>query len=636
MKAHQWILRALVALALVIPVATFFPAPARAEGPGLIDVSITENSTPVLDLSNPDQIVELSGTIINTSAVRVQFTAVDFWRSTTPISTGFELEETLRSPAEVPLGRRVEPPTIESGHVQRINEDDWFSPGERATFRVSATIGELEFEADESAYLVGVHVRGFVEGEQDRQTVGRGRILVAATSLPLSSSQVVKLAEGPQRTADGDFIDDSLAIALGSDLDELLTFAEDFDATVILDPMLLMDVRALAADHTVAGIDQPPVEAAAEWAARMETVIEDGRVFRLPWGDTDLPRARAIGYLAEAVGWADDAVTDPELRALPLAADLGDFANSELARELSRLGFSMALASNTSGGSIGSLRVVRVDEPDREGMGPGGSNTAVQQMGRRVATEVVSDDPPTYLARSVDEARSLEELPAEILVEPIPADDGPATFTPAQDSPRWQELSTRLEALFADSAFRRDLTGNDDLAQLERVAAVAMSASFTTQEAALEWLSSSPVTVADPEKITISAAGQFVMASRSNAFPVTITNGLDVPITLRMVFDSASPQRIRVPATEFVTIEGGENRVVTLTPEASSNSVVSIEGWMETRGGQRFGTPVTIEITATQLGRVGWIIIIASGAVVLGGTVWRIRAVQSERSKGDT
>ncbi len=634
-NAHRWVLRALVALALLVPVLTVNPATARADRPGLIDVTITENSSPIIDLSDPDQVVELSGTIINTSATRVQLTAVNFWSSATPITSQNELDQVLTSPAADPIGARTPPFSLESGHVQLIRAGGWFSPGDRAMFTVRATVGELGFVTDEAAYLVGVHVRGVAGSGGGNRTVGRGRILVAATSSPLASSQVVKLTAGPQRTPDGDFIDDSLAEALTSDLDELLDVAEEPNSTVLLDPMLLMDARALAEDHTVDGVEQSPLQAAAKWASRLEDLMEDDRVFRVPWSNIDLPRARAIGHLEDAVRWADDALTDPDLRALPLAADLDTSANSDVARELSQLGFSMALARNTSGGSIGSLRMVPLTEPNMKGMGPGGSNTTAQQLGRRVATEVVSRTPPTYLISSVEDARDVTAPQAERTVEPIAGDDGPATFSPTQDAAAWRELSSRIEALMDDTAFRRDLTGNDDLPQLERVAAMALSSAFTTEEAALEWMSSGSLAVADPDRITISAAGQFVMASRSNTFPVTITNGLDVPVTLRMVFDSDSPQRIRVPDTDFVTIDAGENQVVTLTPEASSNSAVSVEGWMETKGGQRFGAPVTIEITATQLGRVGWIIIIVSGAVVLGGTVWRIRAVQSERSKGD-
>lgn len=635
-KAQRWILRALVALVLLIPMMSLTPATARAEDPALIDVTITNNSAPVLDLSDPDQVVELSGVIINISASRVQLTAVNFWSSETPITSEDELEATLDLPAATPIGARTPPFTIESGHTKLINEDGWFNPAERAEFRVRATVGELGFTEDDAAYLVGVHVRGVAENSEGNETVGRGRILVAATADPLRSSQVVELSAGPQRTPDGDFLGDSLESALTSHLDELLTVAEEPDTTILLDPMLLMDARALAEDHTVDGVDEPPVEVASEWVSRMEALIRAGTVYRLPWGNIDLPRARAIGHLADAVGWADDALSDPGLRALPLAATLDSSASSEMARELSQLGFSLVLAHNTSGGSIGFLRVAKLSDPNGEGMGPGGSNSPAQHLGRLAATAVVSDTPPIHLARSAEDARRIAVLRDQRALERIDRDDGAATFTPVQEAPRWDELASRIQALIDDTAFRRDLTGNDDLPQLERVAAVSLSSRFTTEEAALEWLSSGSVSVVDPAKVTISAAGEFVMASRSNTFPVTITNGLAVPVTLRMVFDSDSPQRIRVPATEFVTIEAGENRVVTLTAEASSNSVVSIEGNMQTRGGTEFGAPVTIEITATQLGRVGWIIIVISGAVVLGGTVWRIRAVQSERSKGDT
>lgn len=634
--AARWFLRALLALALLIPLLTLSPAVARADGPGLIDVTITSNSAPVIDLSDPEQVVELTGTIINTSTSRVQFTAVDFWTATGPISSMVDLEATLESRSDDPFGERTEPSTLESGHIQRIQEGDWFSPGERAPFRVRATVAELGFSTDDAAYLVGVHVRGIVEGLKGRQTVGRGRILVAATSSPVSSTQVVQLAAGPQRAPTGDFLDNSLSTALTSDLDQLLAIAENTEATVLVDPMLLLDARALGSQHTVDGETAAPVEAAARWANRLERLMTSGRVFRLPWGNLDVPRAQAAGLLPEAMEWTDGALTDADLRKLPLAANLGAAASDELADELSKLGFSVVFASNTAGGMVNAMRVVRVSEPNRKGMGPGGSNTSAQQLGRRVASELLSRVPLTYLVNNVEDARSMTTLRTSRMAVPVGDDDEPASFSAAGEVPVWGNLASRITDLLSDASFRRDLTGNDDLPQLERMAALALSSGFTTEQAAAEWLASGPVVVVDPSKVVISAAGEFVMGSRTNTFPVTITNGLDVPVTLRIVFDSDSPQRIRVPATDFVTIEAGESRVITMTPEASSNSAVSVEGRLETEGGRRFGAPVRIDITATELGRVAWIIIVVSGAVVLGGTVWRIRAVQSERSGGNT
>ena len=632
-KAVRWLLRALVALALLIPLVTAATPSAHADEPQLIDVVITGNSSPVIDLSNPDHVIELTGTLTNTSASPVQFTAANFWRSTDAILNEDELDAVLTSPSNTPVGGRPPPYTVESGHSQRISEGSSFEPGESADFRVHATVGELGFVTDDAAYLVGVHIRGIVDGYGGNQTLGRARILVAATASPLLSSTVVELTAGPQRTPEGDFLNDSLAASLTGDLEKLLTLSEQPGVTVLLDPMLLMDVRALATEHTVQGKTTPPVAQAAGWANRLEKVMQQERVLRLPWGNTHLPRAHEMGLLEDVVGWADDALTDPALRALPLAADIGSAAGSDLARELSRLGFSVALARNTNGGTMGPLSIVRIGRPDAEGLEEAADSPA-QRAGRRVATEVVSATPPTYLVRSVSDARRVADLAAaDHIPSPLVPADRAATFTVASEVPLWKELPRRIKDLLAGASFRRDLTGHDDLPQLERAGAIALSSGFATEAAAMNWLSSGSVSVVDPNKVTISAAAEFVMGSRTNNFPVTITNGLDIPVTLRLVFDSESPQRIRVPATEFVTIDAGSSQVITLAPQASSNSVVRVMGHMETQSGTRFGESASIDITATELGRVGWIIIVISGAVVLGGTVWRIRKVQAERSK---
>ncbi len=630
-----WILRALVAVVLAIPALVLVPLTASAQTPtGLVDVAITANSVPVIDLSDPEQLIELSGTIINTSNTRARYTTVEFWKSTSPITNQEELDEALESPTTMPIGERQEPWNEESGHTDVITRDDWFDVGDRAKFTVHATVGELGFATADAAYLVGVHVRGFPE-DDEKQVIGRGRILVAATSAPTESSPVVALTAGPQRSPDGDFIDDSLAESLTGELRDLLEVAADTDATILLDPMLLMDARALVEDHSVAGTEAPPVEAARAWVSRLEGLIAMGRVKRLPWGDVDLPRAARMGHLDDAVEWSDDALTDRTLRSLPLVADLDSFASPDLVKELGRLGFTTVMARNTTGGSIGPVQVVETSDIERQGMGPGGRNTAAQHVSRRFVEELLSPTPPVYLARTAVDARAATSLPMQRRFVEITPDDTAATFSQADDAPRWNELWQRVDNLMTSASFRRDLTGNDDLPELERLAASALSSHFTTQTQALNWLATSSAGEVDPSKVTISAASQFVMGSRTNNFPVTITNGLDMPVRLRLTFDSDSPQRIRVPDTDFVTIEPGENLTLIAAPQASANSVVTVMVHMETIGGTRFGTPVAIDITATELGRVAWIIIIISGAVVLGGTVWRIRAVQAERSKED-
>ena len=161
----------------------------------------------------------------------------------------------------------------------------------------------------------------------------------------------------------------------------------------------------------------------------------------------------------------------------------------------------------------------------------------------------------------------------------------------------------------------------------------AASSAFTTEEEAIAFLRQSPVSLMDPNLITISAARGFVMGSRTSDFPVTIANGMTTDVRVRMNFTSEVPQRISVPPTEVETVPAGESLTLNVAPEATSNGVVQVIAQLETAGGQAFGEEVPIQITATEFGRVGWLIIIVSGAVVLGGTVLRIRAVRAERTE---
>lgn len=137
----------------------------------------------------------------------------------------------------------------------------------------------------------------------------------------------------------------------------------------------------------------------------------------------------------------------------------------------------------------------------------------------------------------------------------------------------------------------------------------------------------------DLSKVTLRAAASYVMGSRTNTFPATLTNGLDIPITVGVEFTSENPQRIRVPSLDPVLVGPGESATLNVTPEATANGVVLVHAQITTLSGATIGRPVSIEITATDFGRVGWIIIVVSGAVVLGGTALRIRAVRQERAK---
>ncbi|NHB84852.1 hypothetical protein G7085_10240 [Tessaracoccus sp. HDW20] len=87
--------------------------------------------------------------------------------------------------------------------------------------------------------------------------------------------------------------------------------------------------------------------------------------------------------------------------------------------------------------------------------------------------------------------------------------------------------------------------------------ATAWSSAFGDQAEALAYVRSGSPADIELKKVTLRAAGSFVMGSRTNTFPMSLTNDLTVPVTLGVGFRSDAPQRIRVPAIDPVTIAPG-------------------------------------------------------------------------------
>jgi hypothetical protein len=67
--------------------------------------------------------------------------------------------------------------------------------------------------------------------------------------------------------------------------------------------------------------------------------------------------------------------------------------------------------------------------------------------------------------------------------------------------------------------------------------------------------------------------------------------------------------------------------------DAEANGTVPVTAQLTTMSGTPVGRPITIQVTATQAGTTGWIIVLISGPVLIGGVALRIRQVARERSE---
>ncbi len=620
---------ATLALLSLTPAAVSMPA--AADERAAFDVTITDLSTPVVDPRQGDEVIELRGTIENVSDEAVRYLSVNFWSSSQPLTTRDELQVALASAPTEPLGERIQPPTIESGHVEVIAQEDDFAPGEQAEFTVSATVAELGLADDPAAYLVGVHVRG-VPASGGNQTLGRGRVLLTASPEPLRAAAVVELSATPTLMAGGEFRDDSLVTDIDARLSDLLDAARDLDATVLLDPLLLLEADALARPHIMAGEDHEAHPAAQQFVDALRQLIDAGKVMRLPLADVDVPRASAADRLDLLLDWAAaESAELPDVAGLPLAADLDDRGTRALVSQLTSAGVGRVFVANATGSGSGVGGVVVTEPLDLPGLASS-PDSALQRHTRQWAEDVVATTPRVHLADDADDVAGLRALDSQRAWTSVPRSGGAVLFSPPTATTDWEEWGERFEEVLDQAEFAQDLTGSDLSVLMRHVLLRSASEGFGSEAAAVDWITDHPSLAPDPSGVRVSAAGSFVMGSRTSDFPVTLTNELAVPVTARLVFDSEFPQRIDVPATDLVTVQPGQNLTLNVSPEATANGVARVTARLQTAGGHTFGEPVDMEITATEFGRVGWIIIVVSGAVVLGGTVMRIRAVQKERA----
>ncbi|MDO5093222.1 MAG: DUF6049 family protein [Propionibacteriaceae bacterium] len=628
-------------LALAIALAGLVAPPARADG--AVEIDVNSLTPQVLDLSKPDQRVTLTGTLRNDSDQPIGNVSVHFWRATEPLTDHDELEQALTSEPQDPLGRRLPEGTEDPGNYQYVGD---LAPSSAVDFTVSATVADLTLESDGYAYRLGAHARGNLP-TGERVTVARARVLAVASQSPLPVTTVVKLAPPPSLLDGTDFQDDSLASQLTDDLEQLLAAAEQPGMQVLLDPSLLVELDALAGEHTVAGQPAPANPGAKRFRERIDALIADGRVLRLPFGNPDLPRLYAaadLGKFETALSWPKTALDAAGLDAvaqLPLAADLGNYASQDLALILGMHGYKTIFGDNVQASGIikdtkqaVKAKVFRVTDPQLPGIPPGNTTSAAQIQGRRLTEELLSPSRTVHLVRSASQIAAGSPIPKLEQTSDLPEVRSPARF---EDAPAtaatWPLLTAELDDLFGEAHLLEELTSTDRGTANATIASRAASGSFATQEQALAFMQATPVEQLDVDQIGLSVPGQVVVGSDTNFFPVTINNPLSVAITVRVSFTSDALNRLSVATSDPVTITPGEHRTINVTTSTRSNGVVTVRAQLETTAGTRLGTQVPVEITATGLGRVGWIIIMISGAVVLGGTFLRIRAVRRERSR---
>lgn len=631
--------RCAIALAigvLLVGASAVASAPTAAAAPA-VTVEITAVT---VTGSGPQDEVELRGRVTNPAGSRVYGLTMAMWRSRDPIDELAGLRQVTS--AARPRGFILPGP---NGYAPITPRTEAFEPGTAADFVVHATLAELGFDTAGRAYAVGVRALGTSDGGSAVGNVGQTHTVITVPGAqPVPVTRLVILTAPPSKLTPGVFGSEALAADLGGRLETLLTAAEQPGRSWLIDPALFDEVADMAdgyvvrrSDELVAGTGQA---VAADWLRRL-LELDPAAGARTLFGLPDLTGAALADdpdVLARALT-ATSRVT--RLNHLPLVVlPTGGVYTPLLDDYLAGVGAAGLVATNLL--TAGAWQVAPTGLPllaSAVSPLPGEATLAATQV--VLAETVISGadgqlrvlDEPADLA--ADAATTTPWMTSRLLADVLAGvpTTGVAEFGPEVPvtlaAKRFSEVADLEQHFAAYSQLAPESTLPDEAAALlTRAVSSAWIADSSGQDAMLAAIDGLVGEKALADAVSLDASPRFVMSSRSNQFPLTLTNNLDEPIRVRLAVDTDNPQRLTVPQTPVVSIPARQSASVTIQPQASANGVVVARAWVTTESGRRVTGDTRITIEVTDLGFIGWVIVVASGAVVLGATAWRVWQVR--------
>ncbi|MGH3447451.1 MAG: DUF6049 family protein, partial [Nocardioidaceae bacterium] len=140
-------------------------------------------------------------------------------------------------------------------------------------------------------------------------------------------------------------------------------------------------------------------------------------------------------------------------------------------------------------------------------------------------------------------------------------------------------------------------------------------------------------------KVTVSGPPFVAMSSDSGKFPITLRNGLDSPVTVRLVVTPENPA-LKIRPIDPIKLAPGQRRDVKVFSHAESSGLTTVHARLATIKGQAFGEGWQFDVRATQIGMVIWVVM-GVGAVVLFGAagyriISRVRGSRRTREEPDS
>lgn len=640
----------LACLAFLLPLLAVpaIPPPAHAATPAL-EVVLTDAAASVTPgtgtgpATTGSETLVVTGTVRNAGSVPLRGLRASLWRSGTLLRTPTAIDAALGG--TVPAGRSLT--TTEA--VDDLGAT-LLAPGQTLSFTVRTTLADAALRTP-GTYWVGASVvaRRTTDDAAEAATE-RTLLTIPGGPAPVVAS-VVELTATPRLLKPNLFADDGLAGELTGRLRVLLDAAAQPGVTRVVDPALLAEVTDQADGYQVVEGDGVRAgtgrDVARAWLADLQA-LPAASGHRSLFARPEVAAVRAEGGTAlldrVLAASSSDAAGQP-----PLLVTL-DRADTPTLVALERFGAPvLALATGVREPWLlaGRTPLLAAVEPEQALAGrplpdtPLNRANALVAQARAAGTQVrllrteadVELDrraTPGWLSRRV--LSSVMVAAPDTLTREL-AVSGDREVVGPDDEARLRRLADGLGAYGAAAP----TSGVAELvpAQVARAASHSWVGSLATRDAWFGLLDARVGVTALERGITLTLLPRFTMSSSDNEFPVTVTNTLPDDVVLRVVGTTDTPQRIRLEPSAEVTVRAGTNTGAVLRAVATGNGVAVGQVHAVTRDGRRLTPDVAVVVEATNLGTVGWAIVLVSGTVLVVSTALRIRRVRA-RNRGGT
>jgi hypothetical protein len=417
------------------------------------------------------------------------------------------------------------------------------------------------------------------------------------------------------------------------------------------------DASASPEPQTPAAPGADPAAVAVPWLAKLQTAVTGKQVLALPWGDVDVAAAakRETAVYTEARDRSGTVLQVSQAPMTPaMSAPSGYLDDAAL-----------ALAD-------GSTTILVADRAVTRGRAP----SVASYAGKKVvfySTDALDggpgpDDPMAPVAvrqRILSEAAVRMEAPAQrplVVVFPpswSPPGDDYAEFFAGLDV-NWMRLASVADATVQagrplaadrfgypswqvnhevdDPAFtaladltdearrlQNVLTVENDLTSRIRTDALANLSYFARENAGRSRLATVDTAAwvrARLGSITVSGPRRVILSSNSGPFSVTITNGLDEPVTIRILVTSSPPMTITVP--ERLELEADSTTTRLLEASTDKLGVHNVTITVTDVEGNPLGSRHVVPVRAAQVSQVIWLIMGVAVALLFVAIVLRL------------